>query len=95
MNRSDFFIGMVNVGFRYVVASSCRLKGKAKTSAGKAEEVWPRRSGSYEEAQRPPAESEVLHGNQQRCRKRSILSHVSRLFAFRLDWCSYVSSSFE
>jgi hypothetical protein len=39
MNRSDFFIGMVNVGFRYVVASSCRLKGKAKTSAGKAEEV--------------------------------------------------------
>ncbi|AUO13164.1 hypothetical protein DC421_13435 [Priestia megaterium] len=36
-------------------------------------------------AQRPPAESEVLHRNQLQCRKRSILSHVSRLFAFRLD----------
>jgi hypothetical protein len=39
MNRSDLFIGRVKVGFMYVVASSCRLKGKAKTSAGKAEEL--------------------------------------------------------
>ncbi|WP_411305882.1 hypothetical protein [Priestia aryabhattai] len=30
----------------------------------------PRRSGSDEEAQLPPAESEVLHGNQQRCLKQ-------------------------
>ncbi|MDR7243712.1 hypothetical protein J2W47_002809 [Priestia megaterium] len=28
-----------------------------------------RKSGSDEEAHRPPAESEGLHGNQQRCRK--------------------------
>ena len=41
MNRSDFFIGRVNAGFRYVVASTCRLKGQAKTSAGKAGEVCP------------------------------------------------------
>jgi len=85
MNRSDFFIGRVHAGFRYVVASTCRLKGQAKTPAGKAGEVCPPRSVSDEEAQRPPAESEVLHGNQLQCRKRSILSHVSRLFAFRLD----------
>jgi len=39
-----FFIGRVNVGLIYLVASSCWLKGKAKT----------------------PAESKVLHGNQQR-----------------------------
>jgi hypothetical protein len=39
MNRSDFFIGRVNAGFRYVVASPCRLKGQAKTPAGKAGEV--------------------------------------------------------
>jgi len=31
MNRSDFFIGRVNAGFRYIVASTCRLKGQAKT----------------------------------------------------------------
>ncbi|KZE13903.1 hypothetical protein AVW12_21515 [Priestia aryabhattai] len=63
-----FFV-MVNAGFKYVVASSWRLEGKAKTPAGKAEQVRPRRSVSDEEAQRSPAESEVLHGNQQRCLK--------------------------
>ncbi|MDO6850292.1 hypothetical protein Q4S57_20310 [Priestia megaterium] len=42
-----------------------------KTPAGKAEEVRPRRSISDEEAQLPPAESEVLHGNRQRCNKQS------------------------
>ncbi|MED4290944.1 hypothetical protein [Priestia megaterium] len=30
----------------------------------------PRRSASDEEAHRPPAESEALHGNQLRCHKR-------------------------
>ncbi|MED4290629.1 hypothetical protein [Priestia megaterium] len=30
----------------------------------------PRSSVSDEEAQRPPAESDVLHGNQLRCNKR-------------------------
>jgi len=65
--RSGFFIDMVNVGFMYVVASSSWLEGKTKTPAGKAEQVRPRRSGSNEEAQRPPAESEVLHRNQLRC----------------------------
>ncbi|MFP7735424.1 hypothetical protein ACLHDF_18780 [Priestia aryabhattai] len=49
MNRSDFFMVMVNVGFMYVVASSCGLEDKVKT----------------------PAESEILHGNRQRCTKQS------------------------
>jgi len=56
-----------------VAASSFGLEGKTKTPAGKAEQVRPRRSASDEEAQRPPAESEVLHGNQQRSNKQFIL----------------------
>ncbi|KML28273.1 hypothetical protein C1N83_17140 [Priestia aryabhattai] len=73
MNGSDLFIVMinVNVGFMYVVASSGGLEGKTKTPAGKAEQMRPRRSVCDEEAHRPPAESEVLHGNQQRRNKRS------------------------
>ncbi|WP_411305669.1 hypothetical protein [Priestia aryabhattai] len=35
-------------------------------------------------AHRPPAESEDLHGNQQRCNKSSIPAYLSRLFVFRL-----------
>ncbi|RDZ11304.1 hypothetical protein C3744_22815 [Priestia megaterium] len=54
----------------------------------------PRRSVSDDEAHRPPAESEVLHGNQQRCNKRSVLAHLSHLFVFRWDCFSYVSASF-
>ena len=68
--RSDFFICKVNVGFTCIGASSCGLEGKTKTPAGKAEQMRPRRSASDEEAHRPPAESEVLHGNQLRCNKR-------------------------
>jgi hypothetical protein len=83
--RSDFFMVTVNVGSMYVVASSCGLEGKAKTPAEKAEEVRPCRSRSAEETHRLPAESEVLHGNQQRCTKRSTLDHLSNLFAFKLD----------
>ena len=45
----------------YVGASNCWLEGKMKTPAGNAEEVGPRRSINDEEAQLPPAESEVLH----------------------------------
>ncbi|MED3941269.1 hypothetical protein P4643_06980 [Priestia megaterium] len=41
-----------------------------KTPAGKAEQVRSRRSASDEEAQRPPAESEALHGDQLRCNKQ-------------------------
>ncbi|WP_416406612.1 hypothetical protein [Priestia megaterium] len=51
------------------------MEGKTKTPAGKAEQMRPRRSASDEEAHRPPAESEVLHGNPQRCHKRFILAH--------------------
>ncbi|MEC1069298.1 hypothetical protein [Priestia megaterium] len=40
------------------------IGGQDGDSCGKAAQVRPRRSGSDEEAQRPPAESEVLHGNQ-------------------------------
>jgi hypothetical protein len=61
------------------------LEGKAKTPAGKAAQMRPRRSESDEEAQRPPAESEALHGNQERCNKRFILNHFSHFFVFRLD----------
>ncbi|XIH09503.1 hypothetical protein C1N87_24920 [Priestia aryabhattai] len=46
------------------------MEGKAKTPAGTAEQVRPHSSASDEEAQRPPAESEALHGNQLRCHKR-------------------------
>jgi hypothetical protein len=42
------------------------LEWKTKTPAGKAGQVRPRRSECDEEAHRPPAESEVFHGNQQR-----------------------------
>ncbi|WP_211079094.1 hypothetical protein [Priestia megaterium] len=73
--RSDFFICKVNVGFTCIGASSCGLEGKTKTPAGKTEQMRPRRSASDEEAHRPPAESEVLHGNPQRCHKRFILAH--------------------
>ncbi|OHY72419.1 hypothetical protein BCV52_02105 [Priestia aryabhattai] len=69
------------------------MEGKTKTPAGKAEQVRPRRSGSDEEAQQPPAESEFLHGNQQRWNKRSIQAHFSRLFVFSWDGFSYVSTS--
>ncbi|UKJ81592.1 hypothetical protein H1W83_04590 [Priestia megaterium] len=41
-----------------------------ETPAGKAEQVRPRRSASGEEAQRPPAESVALYGDQLRCNKR-------------------------
>ncbi|MFV5315315.1 hypothetical protein [Priestia megaterium] len=37
---------------------------------GQDQDSCGKRSGSNEEAHRPPAESEVLHGNQQRCNKR-------------------------
>jgi len=56
-----------------VAASSCGLEGKTKTPEGEAEQVRPRRSESDEEAHRPPAESEVLHGNQQQGNKQFIL----------------------
>nr|WP_176546386.1 hypothetical protein [Priestia megaterium] len=46
------------------------MEGKGKTLAGKAEQVRPRGSTSEEEAHRPPAESEVLHGNRLPCYKR-------------------------
>jgi len=61
---------MVNAGFISLDSSSCWVEGKAKTPAGKAEQVRPHRSVCDEEAQRPSAESEVLHGNQLLCHKR-------------------------
>jgi len=50
-----------------IVSSSSWLESKVKTPAGKAEQMRPHRSASDEEAQRPPAESEALHGDQLRC----------------------------
>jgi len=68
---------MVDVGFMCVGLSSSWLEGKAKTPAGKAEGVRPRRSASDEEAHRPPAESEALHGNQLRCQAIRVSSCIS------------------
>jgi len=68
----------------YIGASSGWLEGKAKTPAVKAEQVRPRRSASDEEAQRPPAESEAMHGNQPRCHKQS--SSFIQFVRFRWDW---------
>ncbi|MCM3184328.1 hypothetical protein [Priestia megaterium] len=64
-----------------------------KTPAEKAEQMRPRRSASDEEAQRPPAESEVVHGNQLRYQKR--FSSYIRFVHFRLDLFRYVSTSFD
>ncbi|MDG0029789.1 hypothetical protein MMB68_09450 [Priestia sp. Y58] len=48
------------------------IGGQDGDSCGKSGTgVRPRRSISDEEAHRPPAESEVLHGNHQRCKKQS------------------------
>ncbi|PEA39344.1 hypothetical protein CON45_10125, partial [Priestia megaterium] len=55
IDSSCFFMVMVNVGFVCAGPSSCWLEGKAKTLAGKAEQMRPPRSASNEEAQRPPA----------------------------------------
>jgi len=38
MNRSDFFVSMVNVCLIYLFGSSCWLEGKAKTPA--ESEAW-------------------------------------------------------
>ncbi|WP_176546436.1 hypothetical protein [Priestia megaterium] len=54
---------------------SCRKIGTGETP----------QSASEEEAQRSPAESKALHGNQQRCHKRSILAPLSHLSLFRLN----------
>ncbi|ADF37901.1 hypothetical protein BMD_1040 [Priestia megaterium DSM 319] len=65
------------------------MEGKTKTPAGKAEGVRPHRSVSDEEAHQPPAESEVLHGNQQRCHKR--FSFIYPICSFS-DWINVVMS---
>ncbi|PVC62009.1 hypothetical protein C2I27_28115 [Priestia megaterium] len=67
---------------------SCGKSGKGAGSGKR------RRSGSDEEAHRPPAESKVLHGNQQRWSKRSLLAPVCYLFVFRLNGFRCVSASF-
>ncbi|WP_260870803.1 hypothetical protein [Priestia megaterium] len=46
------------------------IGGQDEDSCGKSGQVRPHRSASNEEAQRPPTESEVLHGNQLRCHKQ-------------------------
>ncbi|QTL47740.1 MULTISPECIES: hypothetical protein [Priestia] len=49
-----------------------------------------RKSGSNEEAHRPPAESKALQGNQQRCHNRSIRTHSPHCPS--LDWRNLVMS---
>ncbi|MBV6735307.1 MULTISPECIES: hypothetical protein [Priestia] len=45
------------------------IGGQDEDSCGNNGTDETRRSVSDEEAHRPPAESKVLHGNQQRCKK--------------------------
>jgi len=71
IGSSCFFVVMLNIDFMCIVGSSSWLEDKAKTPARKAEGMRPRRSARDEEAHRPPAESEALHGNQLRCHKQS------------------------
>jgi hypothetical protein len=81
---------MVNAG-----ASSCWLEGKAKTPAGTAEQMRPRRSESDEEAHRPPAESEALHGKQQRSSKQSrSCIQIVRLWVGFISLCLSLISIF-
>jgi len=54
--HSDFFFGRVLIHW---VASSCWLEGKAKTPAGKAEEVRPRRKRSL--ARKSPAVQQTIY----------------------------------
>ncbi len=58
MISGSFFFVMVNVGFICLVPSSCCLEGKAKTPAGKAEEVRPRKKRSL--AQKSTAVSQAV-----------------------------------
>ncbi|MEH7560384.1 hypothetical protein [Priestia megaterium] len=60
------------------------IEGQGEGSCGKSgRDETPqermRRGGSS------PAKSEVLHGNQQRCNKSSILDHLSHLFVYRSE----------
>ncbi|MFS2169818.1 hypothetical protein [Priestia megaterium] len=62
------------------------IGGQDEDSCGKSgtgETPQERKSASDEEAHRPPAESEVLHGNQLRCNKQSLLAYLFYLFPFR------------
>ncbi|WP_377521668.1 hypothetical protein [Priestia megaterium] len=52
------------------------IGGKDGDSCGKS----GRSSGRDEEAHRPPAESEVLHGNQQRRNNLFMIAHLPHLF---------------
>ncbi|MBU8689317.1 hypothetical protein KM918_18540 [Priestia megaterium] len=59
-----------------------------KNETGETPQERKRRGGSA------PAKSEVLHGNQQRYDKQSIIDCLSHLFAFRLERFSYASTAF-
>jgi len=79
MNRSDFFMFMVHVGFICLGASSCGVEGKTKTKTktpeiGETPHECKQRGGS-----RLPAEREVLHGNQQWCNQEI---HTSAFIPF-------------
>ncbi|MCM3795737.1 hypothetical protein [Priestia megaterium] len=46
MNRSDFFMFIVNVGFICLGASSCGVEGKTKTPVGETPHECKKRGGS-------------------------------------------------
>jgi len=83
IGSSCFFVVMLNIDFMFSVASSSWLEDKAKTPAGKAEQMRPRRSASDEEAHRPRKAKPCTEINSG---VTSSPAHVSNLFVFRLDW---------
>ncbi|MGB8268244.1 MAG: hypothetical protein WCE77_01245 [Priestia megaterium] len=61
------------------------IGGQSEDSCGNSGRDETPRSASNEEAHQPVAESEALHGNQQRCNKWSIRAPLFHLFVFRLN----------
>ncbi|USL45113.1 hypothetical protein [Priestia megaterium] len=59
------------------------IGGQGEDSCGKSGLDETPQEPSDEEAHRPPAESEALHGNQQRCNKLFILERLSNLLVFK------------
>nr|WP_280168383.1 hypothetical protein [Priestia aryabhattai]MDH3115926.1 hypothetical protein [Priestia aryabhattai] len=64
-----FFFFMVNTASS-VSSFQQLIEGQDEGSCGKSGTDETPQERKREEAQRPPAESEALHGNQRRCHKR-------------------------
>jgi len=67
MNCADFFIGRMNVDFIYLVASRSWLEGRRRLLGEKRNRWDSAVAHATRRLTSPPAESEALHGIQQRC----------------------------